>query len=68
MHSQLGLAPVQAEIIPVNNEAHGEYAEKVRQELAKRGFRVEVDDRNEKMGYKIRESPNSKSTLHFSIR
>ena len=54
------LAPVQAEIIPVNNEAHGEYAEKVRQELAKRGFRVEVDDRNEKMGYKIRESQTQK--------
>ncbi|EGF36081.1 threonine--tRNA ligase [Lactobacillus helveticus] len=54
------LAPVQAEIIPVNNEAHGEYAEKVRAELAKRGFRVEVDDRNEKMGYKIRESQTQK--------
>ena len=54
------LAPVQAEIIPVNNEAHGEYAEKVRAELAKRGFRVEVDDSNEKMGYKIRESQTQK--------
>ena len=54
------LAPIQAEIIPVNNDAHGEYAEKVRQELAKRGFRVEVDDRNEKMGYKIRESQTQK--------
>lgn len=54
------LAPIQAEIIPVNNDAHGEYAEKVRQELAKRGFRVEVDNRNEKMGYKIRESQTQK--------
>ncbi|CCI85799.1 threonine-tRNA ligase [Lactobacillus pasteurii DSM 23907 = CRBIP 24.76] len=54
------LAPVQAEIIPVNLEAHGEYAEKVRLELAKRGFRVDVDSRNEKMGYKIRESQTQK--------
>ena len=54
------LAPVQAEIIPVNEEAHGEYADKVRAELAKRGFRVEVDHRNEKLGYKIRESQTQK--------
>ena len=54
------LAPVQVEIIPVNLDAHGEYAEKVRQELAKRGFRAEVDNRNEKMGYKIRESQTQK--------
>ena len=54
------LAPVQVKIIPVNLDAHGEYAEKVRQELAKRGFRAEVDNRNEKMGYKIRESQTQK--------
>lgn len=54
------LAPVQVKIIPVNLDAHGEYAEKVRQELAKRGFRAEVDTRNEKMGYKIRESQTQK--------
>ena len=54
------LAPVQAEIIPVNEEAHGAYADKVRAELAKRGFRAEVDHRNEKLGYKIRESQTQK--------
>ena len=54
------LAPVQAEIIPVNEEAHGAYADKVREELAKRGFRAEVDHRNEKLGYKIRESQTQK--------
>ena len=54
------LAPIQAEIIPVNEEAHGEYADKVRAELAKRGFRAEVDHRNEKLGYKIRESQTQK--------
>ena len=54
------LAPVQAEIIPVNEDAHGAYADKVREELAKRGFRAEVDHRNEKLGYKIRESQTQK--------
>lgn len=54
------LAPIQAEIIPVNEEAHGEYADKVRAELVKRGFRAEVDHRNEKLGYKIRESQTQK--------
>ena len=54
------LAPVQAEIIPVNEEAHGAYADKVRAELAKHGFRAEVDHRNEKIGYKIRESQTQK--------
>ena len=54
------LAPVQAEIIPVNEEAHGAYADKIREELAKRGFRAEVDHRNEKIGYKIRESQTQK--------
>ena len=54
------LAPIQTKIIPVNEEAHGEYADKVRAELAKRGFRAEVDHRNEKLGYKIRESQTQK--------
>ena len=54
------LAPVQAEIIPVNLDAHGEYAKKVEEELNKRGFRAEVDNRNEKLGYKIRESQTQK--------
>ena len=59
MHSQLGLLQFRL-IIPVNEEAHGEYADKVRAELAKRGFRAEVDHRNEKLGYKIRESQTQK--------
>ncbi|WEV36434.1 threonine--tRNA ligase [Lactobacillus sp. ESL0677] len=54
------LAPVQAEIIPVNLDAHGDYAKKVRDELNKRGFRAEVDFRNEKLGYKIREAQTQK--------
>jgi threonyl-tRNA synthetase len=54
------LAPVQAEIIPVNEDAHGAYAEKIKRELNKRGFRAQVDHRNEKMGWKIRESQTQK--------
>jgi threonyl-tRNA synthetase len=54
------LAPVQATIIPVSNEAHAEYAYEVKDALASKGFRVEVDERNEKMGYKIRSSQTQK--------
>ncbi|KGG54046.1 threonine--tRNA ligase [Lactobacillus sp. wkB10] len=54
------LAPVQVEVIPVNLEAHSDYAKKVRDELNKRGFRAEADLRNEKLGYKIRESQTQK--------
>lgn len=51
----LWLAPVQAVMIPIADR-HAEYARKVADELAQQGFRVEVDDRNEKTGYKIREA------------
>lgn len=54
------LAPVQAEIIPVNLDAHSDYANKVRDELVAKGFRAEIDFRNEKLGYKIRESQTQK--------
>ncbi len=51
----LWLAPTQAVIIPVS-ETHKEYAHKVANELAGKGIRILVDDRNEKMGYRIREN------------
>lgn len=51
----LWLAPVQAVMIPIADR-HAEYARKVADELTQQGFRVEVDDRNEKTGYKIREA------------
>ncbi|MCD5534166.1 threonine--tRNA ligase [Lactobacillus delbrueckii] len=54
------LAPVQAEIIPVNLDAHSDYAKKVRDELVAKGFRAEIDFRNEKLGYKIREAQTQK--------
>lgn len=54
------LAPVQAKLIPVNDEAHGEHVEEIRRRMKAVGMRVEVDNRNEKMGYKIREAQTLK--------
>lgn len=51
----LWLAPVQVQVIPVS-ERHLEYAAKVRDQLTAAGLRCELDERNEKMGYKIREA------------
>ena len=51
----LWLAPVQTKIITIS-DAQVEYAKKVEEDLSKAGFRVELDDRNEKLGYKIREA------------
>ena len=51
----LWLAPVQVEVIPVS-ERHLEYAAKVRDQMVAAGLRCELDTRNEKMGYKIREA------------
>ena len=56
----LWLAPVQVNIIPVSKEHQGDYAVEVKQELAEAGIRVEVDDRNEKLGYRMRESQTRK--------
>lgn len=54
------LAPVQAKLIPVNDEAHGDHVEEIRRRMKAAGMRVEVDNRNEKMGYKIREAQTLK--------
>ncbi|MGC2923011.1 threonine--tRNA ligase [Enterococcus faecium] len=54
------LAPIQATIIPVSIDAHGDYAYEIKERLQMKGLRVEVDDRNEKMGYKIRASQTQK--------
>ena len=54
------LAPHQVKVLPISTEKHGEYAEKVKEVLLKNRVRVEVDDRNEKLGYKIREAQLAK--------
>lgn len=54
------LAPVQAKIIPVSPQVHLDYAKKVAEKLRYQGVRVEVDERDEKIGYKIREAQTEK--------
>lgn len=54
------LAPVQVNIIPVNNEYHLEYAKKINDLLYSNGIRVKLDDRNEKLNYRMRESQTKK--------
>jgi threonyl-tRNA synthetase len=55
----LWLAPVQLKIVTVTDQQL-EYARKVYQELKASGWRVELDERNEKLGYKIREAQLAK--------
>ena len=54
------LAPVQAQVIPVSPQVHLDYAKKVQDELRRAGIRVELDTREEKIGYKIREAQMQK--------
>ena len=54
------LSPVQVNIIPVNPEIHKKYSEKVLNELKEINIRAELDDRNEKLGYRMRESQTKK--------
>ena len=54
------LAPVQGTIIPVNLDMHSDYAFEIKEKLEMQGLRFDVDTRNEKMGYKIRESQTQK--------
>jgi threonyl-tRNA synthetase len=60
------LAPVQAVVIPVA-EAHQEYARRVADRMRSAGIRVHVDDRAEKMGYKIREAQVQKVPYMFVV-
>ena len=54
------LAPIQINIIPVNNEYHLDYAKGIEIFLKQNGFRVELDSREEKLSYKMRESQTKK--------
>jgi len=54
------LAPVQVQVIPVSPTVHLEYAKKVQEQLQLAGIRVELDSRDEKIGYKIREAQMQK--------
>ena len=56
----LWLSPIQLNVIPVNNEYHTEYATKIYEYLKDNGFRVNIDLRDEKLSYKMRESQTKK--------
>ena len=56
----LWLAPVQIDVIPVNNEYHLEYANEITDLLKHNNFRVELDSRDEKLSYRMREAQTRK--------
>lgn len=59
-HFPLWLSPEQIVVIPVHQEKHLEYAKKVTEALKSKGLRVELDARNEKLGYRVREAQMKK--------
>ena len=59
----LWLCPTEVNIIPVNNDYHLEYAKEVYKDLDEMNVRVNLDDRNEKLSYKIRESQTKKNPI-----
>ena len=61
----LWLSPIEFNIIPVNNQYHLEYATKLFNEFKNKNYRVNLDDRDEKLGYKMRESVMKK--IPYSI-
>jgi threonyl-tRNA synthetase len=54
------LAPVQVNIIPVSNEHHIDYAKEIEKELLSNHIRVQLDNRDEKLGYRMRDSQTKK--------
>ena len=63
----LWLSPVQINIIPVNNDIHSEYSKSLLNELNDKDIRVKLDDRDEKLSYKMRESQSKKIPLTVII-
>lgn len=61
------LAPTQVNIIPVNIEYHLEYAKELKSWLESNHIRVELDERNEKLGYKMRDSQTRKIPITLII-
>ena len=61
------LSPVQVSIIPVNPELHNDYAEEIRDLLQQNNIRVELDSRNEKLGYRLREAQTRKIPYNLII-
>jgi len=63
----LWVSPVQVSILPVNNEYHLEYAKRVEEILRKNDIRVELDSREEKLGYRMRESQMKKVPISLVL-
>lgn len=63
----LWLAPIQMQLIPVNSEAHGEYANTLHKYFIDKGFRSSIDAREEKLGYRIREGQTQKIPYQLVI-
>jgi threonyl-tRNA synthetase len=63
----LWLSPVQVMVLPVNLNFHTDFATEVKDTLQKAGIRVELDLRNEKLGYKIREAQTKKIPFQLVI-
>ena len=61
------LAPTQVAIVPISNEKHIDYAEKVYKQMRNAGIRVTLDDRSESMNYKIRESLQDKKIPYVCV-
>ena len=65
-HMPFWLSPVQIALLPIG-ESHREYCEQLYKKLSAQGYRVELDDRSEKISYKIRQHTLSRSSLMFVI-
>jgi threonyl-tRNA synthetase len=63
----LWLAPVQFAIVPVNPNIHNDYCNELLTDMKKLGLRVYLDDRNEKLGYRIREAQVKKVPIQIVI-
>jgi threonine--tRNA ligase len=63
----LWLAPKQVVVLPVNNEYHRHYAHQIVQALKKHGIRAHINDRDEKLGYRIREANLKKITYQVVV-
>ena len=61
------ISPVQVKVIPVNNQYHLDYAKQLVEDLKANNVRVEIDDRDEKLGYKIREAQTKKIPYQLVI-
>ena len=61
------LAPVQVNLVPISNDKHVDFAEKVYKKMREAGIRVNLDDRSESMNYKIRESLQDKKIPYVCV-